>query len=95
MHDTVRRQVVVRDVLKPPDQYRQDAGAAVWESAKSSRRAELTSLRVRHRAEARLGLLGEACQYHGNVIPRVLVSSAGDHDAGTMESAPVAGRLEG
>ena len=48
-----------------------------------------------HRAQARLGVLGQAGENHRDVITRVLAARAGYDHAGAVESAALAGRLQG
>jgi len=52
------------------------------------------SLGLRHCAQTRLRLFGEARENHGDVIAGVFVAGAGNHDAGAIHATIVGWRLQ-
>ena len=52
-------------------------------------------LGMRHRIEPRLRISGQARENHRDVVAGVFVAGAGDDDAGTIQLAAVARRLQG
>ena len=55
---------------------------------------KLPELRIGHRGQASLRVLGEARKNHGDMIARVFIAGAGNYNAGAMEPAADTRRLQ-
>ena len=68
--------------------------ATCYVAGLSSPAMNLTELRVGHLGQAGLGLFGDAGEDHRDVITRMLIAGAGNHDSIAMYFATIMGRLQ-